>query len=182
MTDRSNDVLLRFGKLLALALQGVSALAIIVTLLLILTVALASRDMLPESLDLNDLPIIVASPLSVFGIVVMLAMIVAALFAFFGKMRAIIGSVGEGDPFAPENARSLNAMAWLLLGVQVLTVLIGGLRYHVAKLVDQAGPGATHFDVSFYDLKGVVMVIVLFILARVFKHGAAMREDLGGTV
>ena len=28
----------------------------------------------------------------------------------------------------------------------------------------------------------VLMVIVLFILARVFKHGAAMREDLEGTV
>ena len=31
-------------------------------------------------------------------------------------------------------------------------------------------------------LPGILMVIILFILARVFRHGAAMREDLEGTV
>ena len=27
-----------------------------------------------------------------------------------------------------------------------------------------------------------LLVVILFILARVFRHGAAMREDLEGTV
>ena len=29
---------------------------------------------------------------------------------------------------------------------------------------------------------GILLVLILFILARVFRHGAAMREDLEGTV
>ncbi|WP_374406762.1 DUF2975 domain-containing protein [Pelagerythrobacter sp.] len=182
MTDRPNDALLRFGKAFALILQGVCALAGGVALLLIPIVPLASQDMLPEFLDLNDLPIIEASPLSVFSIALMLAMILAALFYFFGKMRALIKSVGEGDPFIPENARRLNAMAWLLLGVQVLTVLVGGLRLYLVNLVDDAANGRASIDVSFYDLDGMLMVIILFILARVFRHGAAMRDDLEGTV
>ena len=36
-------------------------------------------------------------------------------------------------------------------------------------------------DIEF-SLTGVLLALVLFILARVFRHGAAMREDLEGTV
>jgi hypothetical protein len=32
------------------------------------------------------------------------------------------------------------------------------------------------------DFGGIILVLTLFVLARVFKHGAAMREDLEGTV
>ena len=33
-----------------------------------------------------------------------------------------------------------------------------------------------------FDLTTVLVIVVLFILARVFKHGAQMRDDLEGTV
>lgn len=182
MANRLNDPLLLFGKGLALFLQGVCALAAVVVLLLIPAVLLASQDMLPASLGLNDLPIIEASTISVFSIVVMLAMIVASLFLFFGKMRALIKTVGEGDPFTPENAQRLNMMAWLLLAVQVLAVPIALLRQYLANSVSEGTTGGNDIDVSIYDMEGLLLVIVVFILARIFRHGAAMRNDLQGTV
>ena len=33
-----------------------------------------------------------------------------------------------------------------------------------------------------FTLTGLLLAIVLFILARIFRHGVEMREDLEGTV
>lgn len=182
MTETHKDPLLLFGKLLARLLRWASALAGGIVLLLIPIVLLISQDMLPGFSRANGSDIIEASPLSVVAISAMLALILAALFHFFGKLRAIIVSAGEGDPFTPENAKRLNAMAWLFLGVKILAVLVGGLRLYLANLVDKDANGGDSLDFSLYDLDAIVIVIVLFILARIFRHGAAMREDLKGTV
>merc|ERR1712039_778205 len=102
------------------------------------------------------------------------------MFVFFGKMRALIESAIESDPFIPENAQRLNAMAWLLLGSQVLTVITGELRVFAFGLIDPQSKST--LDISPADLAGFLIVLILFILARVFQHGAAMREDLEATV
>lgn len=180
MTDRPNDTLLRFGKVLALIIQGLCAVGGAIALLLIPVLILASQDMLPgslggegSSLAGQSFPVVLAIPL-------LMAVSLAALFFFFGKMRAIIGSASEGDPFIPENARHLNAMAWLLFVHEVVAMLVGELRAYVANLGNEQGGNTIEY--SPYDLDGVLIVIVLFILARVFRHGAAMRADLEGTV
>ena len=182
MTNRSKDTLLRVGKTLARILQGLCAIAAVGFLLLIPLAILASLDALPDSTGLNDLPLFEAAALPVVGIGILIVASLAALFLFFGKMRAIITSAGEGDPFIPENAERLNAMAWLLLAYEVAAVLVGFLRLRAANLVDgtDRGPGA--LDFSIYDLEGPFLILVLFILARIFKIGAAMRRDLEGTV
>lgn len=180
MTARPKDALLRFGQVLALILQAICAVAGIIALLLVPIALLAGQDMLPGSLGLNDLPIIEASPAAVVGIVLSMAVSLGALFLFFGKMRAIIRSAREGDPFVPENARRLNAMAWLILAHEFAAVIIGELRLYLVNIVDEQG-GHT-IDYNLYDLDGLLVVLVLFMLARVFRHGAAMREDLEATV
>lgn len=180
MTATPKDALLRFGQVLALILQAICAVAGIIAVLIIPIVLLASQDMLPGSLSLNGIAMVEASPSAVVGILLSMAVSLGALFLFFGKMRAIIGSARDGDPFIPDNARRLNAMAWLVLIHEVAAVVVGELRFHVVNLVDQQG-GDT-IDYSLYDLDGLLVALVLFILARVFRHGTAMREDLEGTV
>jgi hypothetical protein len=181
MNHAENDLLLKLGKVIALLLQGLCALAGGVVILLVPVAILASQGMLTEFLDADEMPaILAASPLSVVGIALLIAVSLSALFTFFGKMRAIIRSVGEGDPFIPENAQRLNAMAWLLLVHEVVAVLVGVVRINLANRVDEAG--GHKLDINLYDLDGILMVIVLLILARVFRHGAAMRAELEGTV
>ena len=59
-------------------------------------------------------------------------------------------------------------------------MIVGELRVFALSLIDPQSKSA--FDISPNDLTGFLIVLVLFILARVFRHGAAMREDLEGTV
>lgn len=179
MTQKSNDALLRFGTALARLLQALCALAGGVVCLLILRAILVSQDMLPGLGGGNGGDIVDASPLSAIVLLVLMATGLAAMFLFFGRLRAIIATAQGGDPFIPENARRLEAMAWLVLAWEILNVAIGALRLHLANL---ASGGQDHLDWSLYDLDGLLIVLVLFILARIFGHGATMREDLEGTV
>lgn len=182
MYESSRDALLLSGNVLARLLQWVCALAGGAVLLLIPVVILLSQDMLPGFSDASRSDAIEASPLAVIAILAALALILAGLFLFFGNLRAMIASVGEGNPFAPENATRLNAMAWLFLGVKILTVLVAGLRLHITSLMDKGTSDGNVLGFGLYDVDAILIVIILFVLARVFRHGAAMREDLKGTV
>jgi hypothetical protein len=97
-------------------------------------------------------------------------------FRFLLLLRRIVDSVATGDPFVPDNAARLTAMAWLTLAGQVAVVpaiFIGGWISTILKDAD------FEFEVS---LSAILLALVLFILARVFRQGAAMRDDLEGTV
>jgi len=180
MTLAQNDFLLKFGKVIALMLQSFCVLGGGVFLLLIVVVALLSAGMLPGLFEADALPDVAKHPLLTAGIGLTITANFAAMFYFFAKMRALIESASDSDPFIPDNAQRLNAMAWLLLGSQVLTVIVGELRVYAVGLIDPQSE--TGFDISPNDFTGFLIVLVLFILARVFRHGAAMREDLEGTV
>ena len=180
MTLAQDDMLLKFGKVIALLLQALCVLGGGVFFVLIVIVALLSQGMLPGLFDANSLPDAAKFPFLTAGIGLTAIANFAVMFLFFGKMRALIASASKGDPFIPDNARRLNAMAWLLLSSQVLTVIVGELRVYVFSLMDPSSEST--LDISPSDLAGFLIVLVLFILARVFRHGAAMREDLEGTV
>jgi hypothetical protein len=97
---------------------------------------------------------------------------------FLVYLRRIVDSVGAGDPFAPENAERLSRMGWMALAVFALSLPLGTLSAWIASRVEQGS-----LDINFDGGgSGIVLALVLFILARVFRHGAAMREDLEGTV
>lgn len=183
MKTPHNDLLLLSGRVLAILLQAVMAIGAVALAIMLPFVILFDSNVTEgfaagSGIDLAAMPVASTSAL-----LVILFLIVAALFVFFGKLRAIIATVGEGDPFAPVNAQRLNHMAWLLLGTQILlwpAALLGEVFLDWAnglEDVDIAASGGGGFD-----LTGILMVLVLFILARVFRHGAAMRDDLEGTV
>ena len=97
-------------------------------------------------------------------------------YAVFKRLLAMIGAVRAGDPFVAANASRLQAIAWALLALQLLSLVIGA----IAKTVSTpAHP--LHIDAGF-SINGWLAVILTFVLARVFAEGALMREDLEGTV
>ena len=104
--------------------------------------------------------------------------IIAMFWLFLNKMRLIVDSVADGDPFIPANSRRLTAMAWLMLAIQLFALPVAAFGLYFANSL---GEKAGTVDATF-DLSGIILVITLFILARVFRHGTAMREDLEGTV
>ncbi|MEK6288072.1 MAG: DUF2975 domain-containing protein [Acidobacteriota bacterium] len=92
------------------------------------------------------------------------------------RLRAIVETVRAGDPFVAANASRLQAIAWVLLAVNLLSIVIGA----IAKTVSTpAYP--LHIDAGF-SISGWLAVLLTFLLARVFAEGTLMREDLEGTV
>lgn len=181
MQDKPNDLLLLAGKILTIIMQafmGIAAAALVVGLPIILFL----QDRIDTEISREFGNSVGNFPaMTLVGLLLVAFAIVALTFLFFGKLRAIIRTVGEGDPFVPANAERLSLMAWLLLGVQVLMIPAAGLGLMLAKWADDIEHADITIDAGL-DLTGILMVIVLFILARVFKHGAAMRADLEGTV
>ncbi|MBD2843471.1 DUF2975 domain-containing protein [Erythrobacter rubeus] len=181
MKAEFNDPLLLAGKVLTIVLQGLMALAGVVVTIMI-PVVLLFRDEINAEIAEEHAELVTSIPtMPLVGLFVIIVAVVALTFLFFGKLRAIIGTVGERDPFVPENASRLNAMAWLLLAVQVLLIPAAALGLFIAEWADQIEDAEISVDAG-VDLTGILMIITLFILARVFKHGAEMREDLEGTV
>lgn len=100
-------------------------------------------------------------------------------FLFFRNLYRIVGTVGDGDPFTPENAARLSAMGWIVVAVHVLAIPLLGIAAWIGKLAKESGH--YNFDGGF-DVGGVLLALILFILARVFREGARMRDELEGTV
>lgn len=92
------------------------------------------------------------------------------------RLLSIVDTVRAGDPFIIENARRLQAIATTLLGIQFLHLVIGGIAARTRSQVQQLD-----IDWSF-SITPWLVVLLLFVLARVFEHGARMRTDLEGTV
>lgn len=115
----------------------------------------------------------------VSGILVVAAILCGVLFRIFQLLKRIVGTVGDGDPFVPENARRLTEMAWLSLVVQLLGLPLSGL----GALINRIGEGHTHLEtMGGISGNGLLLMLILFILARVFRKGAEMRAELEGTV
>ena len=116
--------------------------------------------------------------------IVMLA--IAGLLAlgvyFLVLLRRIVNSVGEGDPFVPLNAKRLERMGWTVLAGQVLSIPIGRAVVWIATIVADDDEHVHVGDDFGLDGGALLLMLVLFILARVFRRGAEMREELEGTV
>jgi len=92
------------------------------------------------------------------------------------RLLAIVDTVRAGDPFVVPNAARLQTIAWCVLGLEGLHLLIGAVAATSASSVQPLD-----IDWSF-SVTPWIAVLLLFVLARVFDHGARMRADLEGTV
>jgi len=96
--------------------------------------------------------------------------------AILKRLLAIVVTVRVGDPFVAANAYRLNAIAWILLALQLLGLGI----LAIAKAISTSDQ-PLDIDAGF-SVNGWLAVILTFVLARVFAEGTLMREDLEGTV
>lgn len=108
-------------------------------------------------------------------------MIVGIAGAFIGHrilttLLQMVDTVRAGDPFVLGNATRLQALAWWLLGAE-------GLHLLVVVLARLASTPEQPLDIDWsFSFTPWIAVLLLFVLARVFDHGARMREDIAGTV
>ena len=92
------------------------------------------------------------------------------------RLLAMVETVRAGDPFVAANATRLQAIAWALLALQLLSIVIGAIGKTIST---PAHP--VNLDAGF-SINGWLAVLLTFLLARVFAEGTLMRDDLEGTV
>lgn len=177
MSPKPNDPLLTAGKILTVLLMIVIGLVTVFLLALVPVVLFSNAEFaveLTEAAGADATKVKFAA-----AILLALAATVAAFsFHFFQLLGRIIKSVANGDPFTHENSKRMTRMGWIALGFQIASFPIGALAVYLSQYVPQ-----DNLTVDFeFTLTGVLLAVVLFILARVFNHGASMREDLEGTV
>ena len=97
-------------------------------------------------------------------------------YAILKRLLAMVGTVRAGDPFVAANAYRLNAIAWFLLGLQLLGLVIGAIAWSISTKAHPVEIQGTS------SINGWLAVLLAFILARVFAEGTLMREDLEGTI
>ncbi len=102
--------------------------------------------------------------------------IFAATAWALNQLRKIVDTVRDGDPFVAANAARLRKIGWVLVGIQLTGIPIGILAVQLNHHFDDID-----IDTGF-PLNGLLAILLVFVLARVFEQGAAMREDLEGTV
>lgn len=97
-------------------------------------------------------------------------------YVLLKRLLAIVVTVRAGDPFIAANAHRLQTIAWILLALNLVSIVIGAIANSVSS---PAYP--LRLDAGF-SINGWLAVLLTFVLARVFAAGARMREDLEGTV
>lgn len=114
--------------------------------------------------------------IDLFRFVLLLCIPIAfAAHAIFTRLVAMIDSVDRGQVFTAENAQRLRVIGWCVLATQVIDAGYGWISYQlVIASGEQFGwqPSLTAW----------LAVLMLFILARIFEQGAAMREELEQTI
>lgn len=92
------------------------------------------------------------------------------------RLLAMVESVRAGEPFERANVLRLQAIAWALLALQLLSLTVGAIARTVST---PAHP--VKMDAGF-SVSGWLAVLLTFVLARVFAEATRMRDDLEGTV
>ncbi len=101
---------------------------------------------------------------------------VPVTYVILTRLLSIVETVQRGDPFVGENADRLQTIAWAVLGLEVMHAVVGIVA---ARVSTASQPLDIHWS---FSVTRWLVVLLLFVLARVFDQGTRMREELGATV
>ena len=119
------------------------------------------------------------------AMIMILGAIIMLLTLFvINRLRKIVDSAGEGNPFTRINGTRLRGMGIAVLAIQTVSFIGGLLATGLLTMLGETKPGQDfHLSIdSSLSLSGILLVLLLIILARIFDRGAEMQEELEGTV
>jgi hypothetical protein len=114
--------------------------------------------------------------LAMRGIMVIGILAAPVIHVIYTRLLAIVETVNAGDPFVLENAERLQTIAWSIVTLQLMHVA-------VVVLANGVWMGDQQIDIGDkFAITPWLTILLLFVLARVFDHGARMRDELAATV
>lgn len=118
----------------------------------------------------------------IVGLACLAGMILLALaILVFRAIQQIVDSAISGDPFVVENADRLSRIGWLVVAIYGVQFAMGVAMGVLVppQLKDNLKFGG--FGLDFSPL-GLLAILLVFVLAQIFRHGSEMRAELEGTV
>jgi hypothetical protein len=103
----------------------------------------------------------------------LLELSLAGVLIIVQRLRRIFGAMTAGDPFHPDNVRRLRVIALVLALVEI--------NSYVIQAFDRLVIGDRSQKLNL-DLTGWFAVLVIVVLAEVFREGARLRRDAELTI
>ncbi len=98
-------------------------------------------------------------------------------------LRGVFETLVSGDPFVPENARRLRAIAIVLAVLEIVRMTTSVLVDLLLMAFGVTGEGGAAPGISVsLNLSVWVSVLTLVVLAQIFSEGAALREEQKMTI
>jgi hypothetical protein len=109
---------------------------------------------------------LVATRIAVAGGIVCSALTLPVLRWLLG----IVDSTRAGDPFVPDNGLRLRRIGWAMLAISILA--------HMMETAVTRG----YVGIPRPTFAGLMTVLMVFVLARIFETGSLMRAELKDTI
>jgi hypothetical protein len=147
---------------------GVVVMLAIAALVMVIDPALISKKL---SVDIADKGVTAAI---LAGGLVIAAAYIGAVLVIVERLRRIFATLTAGDPFHPSNVRRLRVIGLMLAAIELA-------RYPIALVGAWIAPQASRggFGVS---PTAWFAVLVVFVLAEVFREGARLRREAELTI
>lgn len=174
MSANLNDPLLTAARTVLAILIALFITSIVLVGIGIVAVLSVQRGDLLQQIEAAEL-----QPIVYWGIVAGImgvGIILSLALRFTLELNQMVRSVAQGDPFHGANARHLERMAWYALAIQLIGFPVDLASRYLAEVSERQ---PTSFGLS---AGGLVLVLTLLILARIFRAGTHMRDELAATV
>ncbi len=114
-------------------------------------------------------------PLTIYQLLAAAALF-GAIVLVINQLRDMVASLTRGDPFVPENAGRLRIIWIAIAGYEIARLALGLIIAAIAAISRSPSDGLAQeaFDIR---LTPWFSVLVIFVLAEVFRHGARLREE-----
>jgi hypothetical protein len=101
----------------------------------------------------------------------------ACLLIIVHRIRKVVETLTVGDPFRPENVQRLRVIGLALVALEASS-------YLVRLIVAWTAPAAAeaHLDSGWFNPTAWFAVLVVFVLAEVFREGARLRREAELTI
>ncbi|PWE18394.1 DUF2975 domain-containing protein [Marinicauda salina] len=121
-------------------------------------------------LQFLKMDVALALPLAIAAII--------ALTFIVDRLRRIFATLIAGDPFVPENAGHLRAIAIAIAIYQLIRYAAQGVIALVFTFFGRSVEGGASLEPGFtLNLGAWFAVLTLFVLSEVFREGARLREE-----
>jgi hypothetical protein len=154
-------------SLAALLIGGVGVL-----LLQPLAASVVNVDL--QAVDHGPVTDLMAKPPALAFFILFVAAYIGGLL-LVDRLRRVFEALTAGDPFRPENVNRLRTVGFAL-------IVMEGLGLMIHRLAAALAPAKTTSVSLSLNLTGAFAILVVFVLAEVFREGARLRREAELTI